>query len=52
VTVLEGLNLIAFWMNKFAELSERRKGKSKDVRPFLAGRGYGKVEGDAETIGA
>jgi hypothetical protein len=50
VTVLEGLNLVAFSMNKFAELSERRKNKGRDLRPPLAGHGYEKVEGEAAMI--
>jgi hypothetical protein len=52
VTVLEGLNLVAFWVNKLAELAERRKGKSRDRRPILTGVDYGKLEGETEVVGA
>ena len=51
VTVLEGLNLIAFWLNKLAELFERRKHKAQArLTPLSPGR-YAKVD-DSAIIGA
>jgi hypothetical protein len=52
VTVLEGLNLMAFGVNKLGDFSDRRKNKGQDLRPLMTGHGYEKVGGGAAMIGA